>query len=62
MLTDVFAVEWMNTGDVHMGHTIAYYGFMSDGKHLPYLLVSIMNQPLSVQSSRRSVTIRKNYN
>lgn len=28
--TDIFAVEWTNTGDVHMGHTVTYYGFMSD--------------------------------
>ncbi|MCO5593042.1 hypothetical protein L7F22_047047 [Adiantum nelumboides] len=28
--TDVISVEWMKTGDFHMGHTITYYGFMSD--------------------------------
>eukprot|EP00250_Pteridium_aquilinum_P034196 c7224_g1_i1 orf=445-2706(+) len=28
--TDIFAVEWTKTGDVHMGLTVAYYGFMSD--------------------------------
>ena len=29
--TDIFAVEWTKTGDLHMGLTVAYYGFMSDG-------------------------------
>lgn len=28
--TDIFAVEWTKTGDVHMGLTVTYYGFMSD--------------------------------
>lgn len=28
--TDIFAVEWTKTGDLHMGLTVAYYGFMSD--------------------------------
>ncbi|KAI5054906.1 hypothetical protein GOP47_0030428 [Adiantum capillus-veneris] len=28
--TDVISVEWMKTGDFHMGHTVTYYGFMSD--------------------------------
>eukprot|EP00249_Psilotum_nudum_P024382 c29171_g1_i1 orf=1411-3663(+) len=27
---DVFAVEWINTGYLHMGLTVAYHGFMSD--------------------------------
>lgn len=28
--TDIISVEWMKTGDFHTGHTITYYGFMSD--------------------------------
>ncbi|GLJ56160.1 hypothetical protein SUGI_1205580 [Cryptomeria japonica] len=28
--TDVFAVEWVQTGDIHAGLTVAYYGFVSD--------------------------------
>eukprot|EP00250_Pteridium_aquilinum_P013691 c21507_g2_i1 orf=57-2024(-) len=28
--TDIISVEWMKTGDSQMGHTITYYGFMSD--------------------------------
>lgn len=28
--TDVIGVEWHNTGAVHFGLTVAYYGFMSD--------------------------------
>ncbi|KAH7276749.1 hypothetical protein KP509_39G020200 [Ceratopteris richardii] len=28
--TDVFSIEWMKTGEVHLGLTVAYYGFMSD--------------------------------
>ncbi|KAH9316896.1 hypothetical protein KI387_018665, partial [Taxus chinensis] len=28
--TDVFAVEWIQTGAIHAGHTVAYYGFVSD--------------------------------
>lgn len=28
--TDVISVEWMQTGDFQMGHTITYYGFMSE--------------------------------
>jgi anaerobic C4-dicarboxylate transporter len=29
---DVFKVEWSKTGASHIGHTVTYYGFMSDGK------------------------------
>ncbi len=32
---DVFGVEWTKTGAMHMGLTVAYYGFMSDGNFLP---------------------------
>lgn len=28
--TDVFAVEWLQTGVIHFGMTCAYYGFVSD--------------------------------
>lgn len=28
--TDVFAVEWIQTGAIHAGLTVAYYGFVSD--------------------------------
>ncbi|WCJ38947.1 long-chain base (LCB) kinase 1 [Euphorbia peplus] len=28
--TDVFAVEWIQTGVVHFGMTVSYYGFVSD--------------------------------
>ncbi|KAH7293884.1 hypothetical protein KP509_28G046500 [Ceratopteris richardii] len=28
--TDVISVEWLKTGEYHLGHTITYYGFMSD--------------------------------
>ncbi|CAM6092065.1 unnamed protein product [Calypogeia fissa] len=28
--TDVFTVEWAKTGATHLGHTVTYYGFMSD--------------------------------
>ncbi|KAM7277012.1 hypothetical protein ACFE04_018878 [Oxalis oulophora] len=28
--TDVFAVEWIQTGIIHFGHTVSYYGFVSD--------------------------------
>lgn len=34
MSTDIFAVEWTKTGDVHMGLTVTYYGFMSDGESI----------------------------
>lgn len=30
--TDVFAVEWIQTGIIHYGLTVSYYGFVSDGK------------------------------
>lgn len=29
--TDVFAVEWIQTGVIHFGMTVSYYGFVSDG-------------------------------
>ncbi|XP_022895773.1 sphingoid long-chain bases kinase 1-like [Olea europaea var. sylvestris] len=29
--TDVFAVEWLNTGAIHFGTTVTYFGFISDG-------------------------------
>ena len=32
--TDIISVEWMKTGDFQLGHTITYYGFMSDGMFL----------------------------
>ncbi|XVE93000.1 hypothetical protein REPUB_Repub01dG0152300 [Reevesia pubescens] len=28
--TDVFAVEWIETGVIHFGMTVSYYGFVSD--------------------------------
>ncbi|XVF44630.1 hypothetical protein PTKIN_Ptkin02bG0139300 [Pterospermum kingtungense] len=28
--TDVFAVEWVQTGIIHFGMTVSYYGFVSD--------------------------------
>ncbi|KAE8712832.1 Sphingoid long-chain bases kinase 1 [Hibiscus syriacus] len=28
--TDVFAVEWIQTGIIHFGMTVSYYGFVSD--------------------------------
>ncbi|KAG6433424.1 hypothetical protein SASPL_105038 [Salvia splendens] len=28
--TDVFAVEWIHTGAIHFGMTVAYFGFISD--------------------------------
>eukprot|EP00262_Sarcandra_glabra_P007407 TRINITY_DN2019_c0_g1_i1.p1 TRINITY_DN2019_c0_g1~~TRINITY_DN2019_c0_g1_i1.p1 ORF type:complete len:567 (+),score=83.16 TRINITY_DN2019_c0_g1_i1:125-1702(+) len=28
--TDVFAVEWVQTGVIHFGMTVSYYGFVSD--------------------------------
>ncbi|KAI4370732.1 hypothetical protein MLD38_019048 [Melastoma candidum] len=28
--TDVFAVEWLQTGAIHFGMTVSYYGFVSD--------------------------------
>ncbi|KAK1273178.1 Sphingoid long-chain bases kinase 1 [Acorus gramineus] len=28
--TDVFAVEWIQTGSIHFGLTVSYYGFVSD--------------------------------
>ncbi|XWS39638.1 hypothetical protein CRYUN_Cryun18bG0072200 [Craigia yunnanensis] len=28
--TDVFAVEWIQTGVIHFGMTVSYYGFVSD--------------------------------
>jgi sphingosine kinase len=30
--SDVIGVEWTKTGAMHMGLTVAYYGFMSDGE------------------------------
>lgn len=30
--TDVFAVEWIQTGVIHFGMTVSYFGFVSDGK------------------------------
>lgn len=30
--TDVFAVEWIQTGVIHFGMTVSYYGFVGDGK------------------------------
>jgi sphingosine kinase len=32
MASDVIGVEWTKTGAMHMGLTVAYYGFMSDGE------------------------------
>lgn len=32
--TDVFAVEWMQTGAIHFGMTVSYYGFVSDGNDI----------------------------
>ncbi|KAA8535901.1 hypothetical protein F0562_030904 [Nyssa sinensis] len=29
--TDVFAVEWIETGVIHFGMTVSYFGFVSDG-------------------------------
>ena len=31
--TDVFAVEWIQTGVIHFGMTVSYYGFVSDGMY-----------------------------
>ncbi|XP_020597571.1 sphingoid long-chain bases kinase 1-like isoform X2 [Phalaenopsis equestris] len=28
--TDVFAVEWIQTGAIHYGNTVSYFGFLSD--------------------------------
>nr|POE95346.1 sphingoid long-chain bases kinase 1 [Quercus suber] len=28
--TDVFAVEWIQTGVIHFGMTVSYFGFVSD--------------------------------
>ena len=30
--TDVFVVEWIQTGVIHFGMTVSYFGFVSDGK------------------------------
>lgn len=30
--TDVFAVEWIQSGIIHFGTTVTYFGFISDGK------------------------------
>lgn len=29
---DVLAVEWIQTGLIHFGTTVSYFGFLSDGK------------------------------
>ena len=29
--TDVFAVEWIQSGVIHFGTTVSYFGFVSDG-------------------------------
>ncbi|KAA3488492.1 sphingoid long-chain bases kinase 1-like isoform X1 [Gossypium australe] len=29
--TDVFAIKWIQTGLIHFGMTVSYYGFVSDG-------------------------------
>lgn len=29
--TDVFAVEWIQSGVIHYGMTVSYFGFVSDG-------------------------------
>lgn len=32
--TDVFAVEWIQTGVIHYGATVSYFGFLSDGNSI----------------------------
>jgi len=32
--TDVFAVEWIQTGIIHYGTTVSYFGFLSDGNFI----------------------------
>lgn len=39
--TDVFAVEWIQTGVIHFGMTVSYYGFVSDGNSSNLRLSSI---------------------
>lgn len=40
--TDVFAVEWIQTGAIHFGMTVTYFGFISDGNSLA-LYVSLIS-------------------
>jgi hypothetical protein len=30
---DVFSVEWIQSGTMHYGTTVSYFGFVSDGKN-----------------------------
>ena len=42
--TDVFAVEWIQSGVIHFGMTVSYYGFVSDGEFT--MLQLILKKPL----------------
>jgi diacylglycerol kinase family enzyme len=44
---DVFSVEWIQSGTMHYGTTVSYFGFISDGNifnipyHFPVLVLKI---------------------
>lgn len=46
--TDVFAVEWIQSGAVHFGMTVSYFGFVSDG-NLSYLVLIIQATALKFE-------------
>lgn len=41
--TDVFAVEWIQTGLVHYGTTVSYFGFIGDGKYHTCNVFGVVN-------------------
>ena len=41
--TDVFAVEWIQTGIIHYGTTVSYFGFLSDGNFIFDTTVSMFD-------------------
>lgn len=41
--TDVFAVEWVQSGRIHFGSTVTYFGFVSDGNLVYLFSVTVVN-------------------
>ncbi|MQM00164.1 hypothetical protein Taro_032889 [Colocasia esculenta] len=62
--TDIFAVEWIQTGVIHFGSTVSYFGFLSDDFaframstiHLCLIKSSVDFKPLSTDSTPLSGT------
>jgi hypothetical protein len=59
--TDVFAVEWIQSGVIHFGMTVSYYGFVSDGEFtiLQLILGETLKQPMKIY--RLILFLKKSY-